>query len=324
MSSSSPSSVPPLPTELILHILHLAYPPNAEDDYTGRSSDVLQCCLVSKQWKELTEPVLWQSVTITSSSPEQIRRALRVFKEVEHVRFASFELYGQETPGEFLKLSDFAALPNLHSLGLAGPDQLEASTAVLPHLELLGMPGAFLDHACLASLNPNTTPALRVLVTDYVPSETDPRPLLDLLDIVELDMHSSYASDMIFQHPFRNVVLAVEVLDLIHHTNRECLAAGLPFPPRHLRLKFAISWPALDNIFLLPHRPESLFLPLYASSSYTAAEANDAASEAFLKRCKDEGVEVRWYRPAEEEWRGIGCREFREYLEERKGKVERS
>ncbi|GAA6036102.1 hypothetical protein JCM8097_006616 [Rhodosporidiobolus ruineniae] len=352
MSSSSRSSVPSLPPELILHILHLAYPSDAEDDYTGRSHDVLQCCLVSKQWKELVEPVLWRSVTITKSSqvdklaqqpvekrsvtrnlafvefktspylmPEHIRQALRFFPDVEHIRFAYFVWDTHEISQEPLKLSDFEVLPNLHSLSFAGHNQAVADNAVLPNLELLGMPSS-LGPDCLTRLNPNTTPSLRVLATDYVNLHSDPQPLLDLLDIIELNVGSSYSSYAVFRNSFRNVLFTIEDCDLKHYVIRDCLAPNIPLPPRHLRLKYTASWPALDNIFLLPHRPESLFLPLSTSSSDTAAEANDVAREAFLKRCKDEGVEVRWYRPAKEEWREVGCREFREYVEERKRRTE--
>ncbi|GAA6036094.1 hypothetical protein JCM8097_006611 [Rhodosporidiobolus ruineniae] len=318
-SSSSPSFVPPLPTELILHILHPAYPPHAEDDYTGRSRDVLQCCLVSKQWKELAEPMLWRSVTITSSSPRQIRRALCFFPDVEHIRFAYFVWDTHEIAQEPLKLSDFEVLPNLHSLIFAGHNQAVANNAVLPSLELLGMPSS-LGSDCLTRLNPNTTPSLRVLATEYVNLHSDPQPLVDLLDIIELDVGSSYSSYAVFRNSFRNVLFTIEDCDLKHYVIRDCLAPNIPLPPRHLRLKYTASWPVLDNIFLLPHRPESLFLPLSSSSSATRTrtETDEIAREAFLKRCEVEGVEVRWYRPPEEEWREIGCREFREYVEERK------
>ncbi|GAA6035799.1 hypothetical protein JCM8097_005711 [Rhodosporidiobolus ruineniae] len=292
--SSSTSSIPPLPAELILHILHLAYPLYAEDDYTGRSRDVLRCCLVSKQWKELAEPVLWQSITITSGTqldeltrkavekrrltrslafflPTElaipaaaVRNGLRLFPEAQHVRIAGHVDPSPILDDKHLRLSSFACLPR------------------------------------------RTQPSLS-----------------SLLDVVEIDVGDDLVdADTFFPSGFRNVLVAVR------HSHFDWsdpfyIPINDPFPPSHLRLvEDPISWPALDKVFLLPHCPESLFLPLLPPSSSTQNGPDDSAREAFLKRCKNEGVEVRWYRPAKEEWREVGCREFRKYVEERKRREE--
>ncbi|GAA6035859.1 hypothetical protein JCM8097_005741 [Rhodosporidiobolus ruineniae] len=267
-SSSSSSSGPPLPAELVLHILHLSYPPHAEDDYIGRSGDVLQCCLVSKQWKELAEPVLWRSVTITCG--EQVDQ-LAQQPDAKHLR----------------------------SLSLSGTQYYHLDTATLPRLQAFRLPHFKNYNDAPTLLNLAATPALRHLHANFLHAEPNPERLIDLLDIAE------------------------RPISQIGRIANASSPSRLRYPPCHLRFNSShISWSILDNIFLLPHRPESLFLPLLPPSSTDASTNNNSAREAFLKRCKDEGVDVRWYRPAKEEWREVGCREFREYVEERERRAE--
>ncbi|GAA6035768.1 hypothetical protein JCM8097_005691 [Rhodosporidiobolus ruineniae] len=349
--SSSRSSIPPLPAELILHILHLAYPPHAEDDYTGRSHDVLQCCLVSKQWKELAEPVLRWSVTTTSLkqvdqlarqpvgklnltrnlafqlpsapqevAPRQIRQALRLFPEVEHIRIVG-DYDRTKLDDRYILLSDFELLPHLRSLGAEA--YLDLDNAALPRLEVLRTPYFGQDVDVPMHLNSNNTPALRHLAIDYLEPSSQPGRLTDLLESVEVDVRSTEENDVVLQHRFRQVLFEAFSKDLTRHQSHDSFGSAVPCPPCHIKLRDSpISWRALDNIFLLPHRPESLFLPLLPSSATDASTSDDSARGAFLQRCKDEGVEVRWYRPVKEGWREVGCREFREYVEERKRREE--
>ncbi|GAA6035744.1 hypothetical protein JCM8097_005679 [Rhodosporidiobolus ruineniae] len=343
--SSSSSSVPPLPAELILHILELAYPPHAEDDYIGRSSDVLQCCLVSKQWKELAEPALWRSITITRReqvdqlaqqpseqrnltrnlafqlpsdpqevAPKEIRQALRLFPKVEHVRMNG-EYDKNELDDRYVLFSDFAVLSSLQSLGTTS--YVELDNAMLPRLEVFRTPYFGEEVDVPMHLNSNNTPALRHLAVDYLEPSSQPGRLTDLLESVEVDVRSTGENDVVLQHRFRQVLFEAFSKNLIRHQSHDSFGSAVPYPPCHIKLRDSpISWVALDNIFLLLHRPSSLFLPLLPSSASTRDGADDSGREAFLKRCKDEGVEVRWYRPAKEKWREVGCREFREYVEE--------
>ncbi|GAA6035815.1 hypothetical protein JCM8097_005719 [Rhodosporidiobolus ruineniae] len=250
-----PCQIPALPAELILHILELAYSPHAEDDYTGRSHDVLQCCLVSKQWKQLAEPVLWWSVTITSS--EQVDQLA-------------------QQPAEKRRLA--------RNLGFVLPNKPQKVTAEQIRQALCLFPDV--EHVRL--------------IGEYDTTVLDDRCLL-LSDFTVLPLLAEY---------------------LTRHQFYACFDPAVPYPPRHIQLLDSpIAWPVLDNIFLLPHRLESLFLPLPPPSSLfvdATGDSDNSTRDAFLKRCKDEGVEVRWYRPAKEEWREVGCSEFREYVEERK------
>ncbi|GAA6035784.1 hypothetical protein JCM8097_005699 [Rhodosporidiobolus ruineniae] len=241
MSSSSPtSSVPPLPAELILHILHLAYPPHAEDDYTGRSRDVLQCCLVSKQWKELAEPVLWHSITVTS--PAQVDQLAQ--SPPEKRSLSCILRFSSHTCLTGSRLADLEAFQNLRSFATTTYVNLE--NGALPRLERLRItwfPTVDVD----ALLDSSRTPALRHLKVEYLDPMSEPNRLVELLDILEIDPCVTERPNIVFQRAFGHVL---------------------------------------------------------------------------INRCKDEGVEVRWYRPSKEEWREVGCREFREYVEERKRREE--
>ncbi|GAA6035842.1 hypothetical protein JCM8097_005733 [Rhodosporidiobolus ruineniae] len=343
MSSSSPtSSVPPLPAELILHILHLAYPPHAEDDYCGRAQDVLQCSLVSKQWNELAEPVLWRSVSITPATdldslaavPESKRRltrnlafgntrndgsdglpvrpALYLFPLVEHVRLSGIWDNEDRSIGLF-RLSDFQSLP-----------EIAFDEAILPRLQSLRLEDQILPDALPLFLNKTSTPSLRHLVfTDaHDPDKSSfllkPGFYTDMLDTLEVDTCLIEANKEIFHHDHSNVLLSFYEVSLMFPDRCAALKARFPYPPRHLRLDTLndYSWTLLQNLFLLPHRPESLFLPRLPPAYVAGSEVDELARQAFLKRCKDEGIEVRYYRRGCE-WRQLGCEEFRKYIAER-------
>ncbi|GAA6036088.1 hypothetical protein JCM8097_006607 [Rhodosporidiobolus ruineniae] len=320
-SSSSPSFVPPLPTELILHILHLAYPPHAEDGYTGRSRDPLGGSQIDQLAQQ---PVLKRRLTHNLSvvpwlKATQARAALQLFTQVEHIRIGS----SCESSDPGLVLSDFAFLSKLCPLAVtAKGGQTRLDTTVLPGLHSLKLLHGDYGNDTFAGLNSNSLPALRHLALSYFESDSTSDPLMDNLSVVEIVADQAEAHDVVFQRPFRSLLLRIDSSALFAFKLHPCFRASLTHPPRHFHYSSRISWPAFENIFLLPYRPESLFLPILSSSTTDAPATDNSARDAFLQRCKDEGVEVRWYRPAREEWREVGCRDFRGYVAERKRRQE--
>ncbi|GAA6039711.1 hypothetical protein JCM8097_001365 [Rhodosporidiobolus ruineniae] len=139
-----------------------------------------------------------------------------------------------------------------------------------------------------------------------------------LFHILEVDTTFSAIADKVFHVPFPHLLLTCTEHDLANYTTCSAFSPSLPHPPRHLRLSGRfISWSILTTIFLLPHRPRSLFLPRLPPFPSRIPVADEAARAAFLERCEQEGVEVRFYRLPTEYWRERECVEFREYVEER-------
>ncbi|GAA6035877.1 hypothetical protein JCM8097_005752 [Rhodosporidiobolus ruineniae] len=287
--SSTPSSPPCLPPELHLHTLKLAYPPDAEDDYTGRSRDILQCCLVSKTWQELAEPLLWRSVTLTGQ-PSMRLVAEQPLEKRCLTRNLAFDLPDEPLTSSAHLREALRLFPDVEHARIRGPvDEKDAS---------------FMDELWLSdfSLVPN---------------------VIERFETVETTVSGAEKADVVFQYPFRAVLLNLEEGDLLNWHHRECLSSDVPWPPLYFRLNASsISWSLLHLIFLFPHRPKCIFLPTTPLVSNDSKASDELVREAFLRRCKDEGIEVRYYRRAEEEWRAVECREFREYIQERKSREE--
>ncbi|GAA6033819.1 hypothetical protein JCM8097_000357 [Rhodosporidiobolus ruineniae] len=155
---------------------------------------------------------------------------------------------------------------------------------------------------------------------EYLTPLSSPDRLIQQLETLEVDANFTEEAEPVLRHPCCPVLFKLSEVDLRLHAELDCFAPSVPYPPRHLRLDPApFSWSALGHIFRLPHRPDSLFLPLLPSAPADSTDVDDvSARETFLERCKNAGVEVRYYRPVKEEWREVGCAEFREYVEERK------
>ncbi|GAA6039717.1 hypothetical protein JCM8097_001368 [Rhodosporidiobolus ruineniae] len=356
--SSSPPGPPPLPDELVLHILHVAYPPHVEDDYIGRARDVLQCCLVSKQWKELAEPALFRTIRISTdraidrlalapldkrqwtrtlrcvdnvsdvSAPRakvsRFRAALELLPEVERV---DIDAQWDDREGIPLRLSDLEVLPNLKSLTISTPTYVDLRMA-LPRLEFLSLANVFLDQDFGAVLTSARLPSLRHVVLlsgqPWFGEYIDLSALLGHVTCLEIAAALiDDETDTLFRSSSSTeILLRIEEHDLSYSRQRAAFSPSFPHPPKHFRLETeATNWRLLlATLFDLPHRPETLFLPDRASdpAGVGGSEADELAREAFLRRCREEGVEVIFYRQLGEQDRGGGCAEFREFVERRK------
>ncbi|GAA6035850.1 hypothetical protein JCM8097_005737 [Rhodosporidiobolus ruineniae] len=349
-SSSSPSAIPPLPAELILHILHLAHPPHAEYDHRHRRRDLLRCCLVCKAWRELAEPLLWHSLTIRSNVfmdrlallPEWSRRwirrlyfrggtiasahfrlsrfrvAFRLCPAVEFVRVVGAFKLDQMKP---LRLSDFQSLSNLRSLSITSNIFIDPN-ASLPKVEILDFSGVHFRQDFVDWLTPAAFPSLRHLSLGHIPLPTIPRMqpshLPSCLKTLELDAAYIRASPDLLKLPFRSILLTFAKSDLLQWHDFSTYPSSPNSAPLYVRfIGTAVPWILLTLFFDLPRLPHALFLPHGCDTSPTASVFHSAARASFLQESRRKGLEVRYYRSAKEEWHEVGCREFREYVEER-------
>ncbi|GAA6035777.1 hypothetical protein JCM8097_005695 [Rhodosporidiobolus ruineniae] len=365
-SSSSSSSIPPLPAELILHILHLAYPPHAEDDYTGRSRDVLQCCLVSKQWKHLAEPVLWRCITLRPTMEtvgrleqqstlchlarsltflmasrgvpvEAFKAILNLFPETEHVRIAG-------NPGleSRFALAGLQCLPNLRSLSLDTASDFQTTLPTLAFLHILSPDFPFdvinpLTSAAFPLLRHLTLTAQGLLYPEEVLTDISLGNLAGQLETLELDADFLLQSTEVLRCPFRHVLLNLPTKQLPSRLSgpdntplvtvyRPYFDPSLPHPARYLRFSLdsmGSAWPELLRVFDLAYRPTAVFLPdTLLAPPEQDVDSGEHAKAPFLAQCRDEGIDVRYYRETKRPYRGLGCTEFRQYVEERKKKEE--
>ncbi|GAA6035868.1 hypothetical protein JCM8097_005746 [Rhodosporidiobolus ruineniae] len=372
----SASTVPPLPLELHLHILRLAYPSRPEDDHQHRRRDLLWCSLVSEAWKELAEPLLWYSLTLRSNLlidwltkvPEHLRHfirhvvfrggktasalfrtsrfrtAFRLLPELESVVvIGAFKLDSTKP----LLLSDLECLSNLRSLSIGSALFLDPR-ASLPRLSTLHLSNVYFEHDLSGILTPSAFPALSQLslgdIADPGLHHVQLEQLAQQLDILQVDLVVALVHDAIFQVPFRRVLLVVEEDDLEYGDLDPAFSPTSPHPPRYLLVNtsYPPNYCFLQPVFDLPQRPKALFLPSsppcppFPTSDYAdvgpspQTEAHHFSSLVssererglFLERCEQAGIEVRYCRPVPEDHCKFGGTEFREYVDEQKGREE--
>ncbi|GAA6039725.1 hypothetical protein JCM8097_001372 [Rhodosporidiobolus ruineniae] len=279
--------------------MRLAFPPHPENDYSQRNSDIVRCCLVSKAWYACAEPLLWISVTIFSRAciariekkrflakrlrtrnlayrgwsaagrrpptGPQFRGMLRLFPNAEHVCVSGGVRYSGDDQISRICGDDFARLPNLQSLS------------------------AYCAHSFCMNFCPPFWLRLPHMI-DYYRTHWP-----ELFHILEVDTAFTALADQIFHVPFPHLLLTFTEHDLANYADCTAFSPTLPHPPRHLRLSGRfISWSILTTIFLLPHRPQSLFLPRLAPIPPRFPAADEAERAAFLQQCEQKGVEVRF------------------------------
>jgi hypothetical protein len=107
--------VPPLPTELLSHILDLATSPyDAVSAYKEDQQLLRWCCLVSKSFRNLVQPMLW-SVFIAKRGDVSVLTAVPDL--AQHIRVVELQLVWNKVDAAFSVLK---TLGNLFDVRVSG------------------------------------------------------------------------------------------------------------------------------------------------------------------------------------------------------------
>ncbi|GAA5864518.1 hypothetical protein JCM1840_000528 [Sporobolomyces johnsonii] len=308
-----------LPNELVLRIIELSVPSTLfSTTYSSRQTNLRNCCLVSRQFRQLAQPLLFAFFQATSR--EELHSFLSATKAIglEHHVQAVLLAYPSGVLRETVTVSndlvrlahDCPALqqlsiPDLRSLTLNNADMFASRPFVLPLLaDLSSYPISATPEMLTSTFTPSTLPSLRALAICPVNDDASFIESIETLcsQLHMLSMHGmdwAYLPDGAFTSSRPFTLLDCDLgefatyWDKIKMTHHLRLCSDDPSSEatdtqRHLtdvtsRLLNTTQIP-LRTIYLSPH------LHPYTSLPVALAQARDD----FLAACVTRGIEVCW------------------------------